>query len=154
VPNKEEKLTKEVKVIKSKSSKKEYHFDGYYATGKRKDAVARVFMKKGTGVVTINGKDYKEYLSNRVVLVNRILKPFQVVGLNLEYDIKATAKGGGIAGQAGAVAHGISKALIELNPDWKKMLRMEGFITRDSRVKESKKYGKKKARKGYQYRKR
>jgi small subunit ribosomal protein S9 len=147
-------VTKEVKVIKKKSSKKEYHFDGYYATGKRKDAMARVFISKGSGNITINGKDYKEYLSHRPVLVNKILKPFEVVGLNLEYDIKATAKGGGIVGQAGAVAHGISKALVEINPDWKKTLRLAGFITRDSRVKEAKKYGRKKARKGYQYRKR
>lgn len=148
-------MTKEVKVIKKSESKKTHiNFDGFYATGKRKDAMARVFMKKGAGNITVNGKDFKDYFCNRAILINTILKPFVVVGIDSEYDIKATTKGGGISGQAGALAHGLSKALIELNPDWKKVLRDAGFITRDARVKEAKKYGKKKARKGTQYRKR
>jgi len=147
-------VTKEVKVVKKKEENNQYKFDGYYATGKRKDSVARVFIKKGNGNITVNGKDYKDYFCNRAILLKNILKPFDIVGLNLEYDIVATAKGGGIVGQAGAVAHGISKALLEINLDWKKILRDGGFISRDSRVKEAKKYGRKKARKGFQYRKR
>ena len=125
----------------------------YYATGKRKESVAKVWLKPGDGKITVNEKDYKEYFS-RDTLVSMINEPLNVTGTVNSYDITATIIGGGVSGQAGALRHGISKALLEVNPEYRTLLKKEGFLTRDPRVKERKKYGLKKARKRPQFSKR
>ncbi|MCY4302280.1 MAG: 30S ribosomal protein S9 [Aestuariivita sp.] len=124
-----------------------------YATGKRKDAIARVWLKSGSGRVTVNGKEMEAYFA-RPVLQMILRQPFQVAGVGGEFDIVATVKGGGLSGQAGAVKHGISKALQNYNPTLRASLKSAGFLTRDSRVVERKKYGKAKARKSFQFSKR
>jgi len=124
-----------------------------YATGKRKNAIARVWIKKGTGKVSINNRDAKTYLG-REILFNISMAPFDATKNTNKFDITATIVGGGLSGQAGALAHGISKALVAFDPLTHKELRAKGFITRDSRIVERKKYGLKKARKGQTYRKR
>ena len=124
-----------------------------YATGKRKDAVARVWIKPGSGKVTVNGKPIDAYFA-RPVLRMILRQPFQVAGVEGEFDVMATVKGGGLSGQAGAVKHGISKALQLYDPALRGALKAAGFLTRDSRVVERKKYGKAKARKSFQFSKR
>lgn len=124
-----------------------------YATGKRKNAVARVWIKKGTGKVKINEREVKLYFG-REILVNIAKAPFGATKTEDKFDVVATICGGGKSGQAGALAHGISKALVAFDPTTHKTLRTNGFLTRDSRVVERKKYGLKKARKGQTYRKR
>ena len=124
-----------------------------YATGKRKDAVARVWIKPGSGKVTVNGKEMDAYFA-RPVLQMILRQPFQVAGVEGEFDVMATVKGGGLSGQAGAVKHGISKALQLYDPSLRGALKAAGFLTRDSRVVERKKYGKAKARKSFQFSKR
>ena len=125
----------------------------YYATGKRKDAVARVWLTPGEGNITINGKSMSDYVG-RKSLELLITQPFSIVDAEGKFDVWATAKGGGISGQAGAVRHGISIALTEADADNRTALRRGGFLTRDPRVKERKKYGRKKARRGFQFSKR
>jgi len=124
-----------------------------YATGKRKDAVARVWIKPGKGVVTVNGKAMNDYFA-RPVLQMVIGQAFTVAGVAGEFDVMATVKGGGLSGQAGAVKHGISKALTLYEPSLRPALKAAGFLTRDSRVVERKKYGKRKARRSFQFSKR
>ena len=124
-----------------------------YATGKRKDAVARVWIKPGSGKVTVNNKDQDVYFA-RPVLQLILRQPFQVAGVEGEFDVVATVKGGGLTGQAGAVKHGISKALQLYDPNLRGALKAAGFLTRDSRVVERKKYGKRKARRSFQFSKR
>ncbi len=124
-----------------------------YATGKRKDAVARVWIKPGKGKVTVNGKDMNDYFA-RPVLQMVIGQAFSVAGVSGEFDVQATVKGGGLSGQAGAVKHGISKALSLYEPSLRPALKAAGFLTRDSRVVERKKYGKRKARRSFQFSKR
>ena len=124
-----------------------------YATGKRKDAVARVWIKPCSGKVTVNGKDQDTYFA-RPVLQLILRQPFQVAGVEGEFDVVATVKGGGLTGQAGAVKHGISKALQLYEPSLRAPLKAAGFLTRDSRVVERKKYGKRKARRSFQFSKR
>ena len=124
-----------------------------YATGKRKDAVARVWIKPGSGKVTVNGKEMDAYFA-RPVLQMILRQPFQVAGVDGQFDVMATVKGGGLSGQAGAVKHGISKALQLYDPSLRPALKAAGFLTRDSRVVERKKYGKAKARKSFQFSKR
>ena len=124
-----------------------------YATGKRKDAVARVWIKPGNGKVTVNGKDMATYFA-RPVLQMVIGQPFTVANVEGEFDVVATVKGGGLSGQAGAVKHGISKALDVYDPDLRPALKAAGFLTRDSRVVERKKYGRRKARRSFQFSKR
>ena len=124
-----------------------------YATGKRKDAVARVWIKPGSGKVTVNGREIKVYFA-RPVLQMILRQPFQVSGTEDQFDVFATVKGGGLSGQAGAVKHGISKALQLYDPTLRGALKAAGFLTRDSRVVERKKYGKAKARKSFQFSKR
>ncbi|PHR61128.1 MAG: 30S ribosomal protein S9 [Robiginitomaculum sp.] len=124
-----------------------------YATGKRKDAVARVWIKPGNGKVTVNGKEMEVYFA-RPVLQMILRQPFQVAGVAGEFDVVATVKGGGLSGQAGAVKHGISKALQIYEPSLRAALKAAGFLTRDSRVVERKKYGKRKARRSFQFSKR
>ena len=124
-----------------------------YATGKRKDAIARVWIKPGTGKVTVNGKEMKVYFA-RPVLQMILRQPFQVAGVADQFDVMATVKGGGLSGQAGAVKHGISKALQLFDPSLRSPLKAAGFLTRDSRVVERKKYGRAKARRSFQFSKR
>ncbi|MGV6847791.1 MAG: 30S ribosomal protein S9 [Marinibacterium sp.] len=124
-----------------------------YATGKRKDAVARVWIKPGSGKVTVNGKEQNAYFA-RPVLQMILRQPFQVAGVEGQFDVTATVKGGGLSGQAGAVKHGISKALQLYDPALRPALKAAGFLTRDSRVVERKKYGKRKARRSFQFSKR
>jgi small subunit ribosomal protein S9 len=124
-----------------------------YATGKRKDAVARVWIKPGSGKVTVNGKEMGTYFA-RPVLQMILRQPFQIAGVVDQFDVQATVKGGGLSGQAGAVKHGISKALQLFDPTLRGALKAAGFLTRDSRVVERKKYGKAKARRSFQFSKR
>ena len=124
-----------------------------YATGKRKDAVARVWIKPGSGKVTVNGKEINVYFA-RPVLQTILRQPFTVAGVEDQFDVMATVKGGGLSGQAGAVKHGISKALQLYDPSLRAALKAAGFITRDSRVVERKKPGKRKARRSFQFSKR
>jgi small subunit ribosomal protein S9 len=124
-----------------------------YATGKRKDAVARVWIKPGSGKVTVNGKAINDYFA-RPVLQMILRQPFTIAGVEGQFDVMATVAGGGLSGQAGAVKHGISKALQLYEPALRGALKAAGFLTRDSRVVERKKYGKAKARRSFQFSKR
>jgi small subunit ribosomal protein S9 len=124
-----------------------------YATGRRKDAVARVWIKPGSGKVTVNGRDQEVYFA-RPTLRLVIDQPFQISERAGQYDVIATVKGGGLSGQAGAVKHGISQALTKYEPVLRGVVKAAGFLTRDSRVVERKKYGKAKARKSFQFSKR
>ena len=124
-----------------------------YATGKRKESVARVWIKPGSGKVTVNGKDMSAYFA-RPVLQMILGQPFTVAGVEGEFDVLATVKGGGLSGQAGAVKHGISKALSLWDPELRPALKAAGFLTRDARVVERKKYGRRKARRSFQFSKR
>jgi len=124
-----------------------------YATGKRKNAVARVWVKPGKGQITINGKSSDAYFA-RPVLRMMINQPFKVTNREGEFDVVCTVNGSGLSGQAGAVRHGISKALSDYEPPLRPALKHAGFLTRDSRVVERKKYGKKKARRSFQFSKR
>jgi len=124
-----------------------------YATGKRKNAVARVWLKPGTGRVTVNGRVSPVYFA-RPVLRMIIDQPFQVTNRAAQFDVHCTVVGGGLSGQAGAVRHGISKALTYYEPGLRPALKAVGFLTRDSRVVERKKYGKAKARRSFQFSKR
>jgi small subunit ribosomal protein S9 len=124
-----------------------------YATGKRKNAVARVWIKPGNGQITVNGRDSPVYFA-RPVLRMLLNQPFVVANRTGQFDVVCTVVGGGLSGQAGAVRHGISKALTYYEPDLRPTLKAEGFLTRDSRVVERKKYGKAKARRSFQFSKR
>ncbi|MCA8880925.1 MAG: 30S ribosomal protein S9 [Rhodobacteraceae bacterium] len=124
-----------------------------YATGKRKDAVARVWIKPGSGKVTVNGKDMSAYFA-RPVLQMILRQPFTVAGVENQFDVMATVAGGGLSGQAGAVKHGVSKALQLYDPSLRSALKAAGFLTRDSRVVERKKFGRRKARRSFQFSKR
>jgi small subunit ribosomal protein S9 len=124
-----------------------------YATGRRKDAVARVWLKPGTGKIVVNGRDQEIYFA-RPSLRLVINQPFGVTERTGQYDVIATVKGGGLSGQAGAVKHGIAQALSKYEPLLRSAVKSEGFLTRDSRVVERKKYGKAKARKSFQFSKR
>ena len=124
-----------------------------YATGKRKNAVARVWIKPGTGKITVNDRDSPVYFA-RPVLRMLLNQPFVVVNRLGQFDVVCTVVGGGLSGQAGAVRHGISKALLNYEPGLRPALKSNGFLTRDSRVVERKKYGKAKARRSFQFSKR
>ncbi|WP_313804830.1 30S ribosomal protein S9 [Sphingobium sp.] len=124
-----------------------------YATGRRKDAVARVWVKPGTGKITVNGRDQEIYFA-RPTLRLVINQPFGVTEREGQYDVIATVKGGGLSGQAGAVKHGIAQALSKYEPALRSAVKAEGFLTRDSRTVERKKYGKAKARRSFQFSKR
>ncbi len=125
----------------------------YYGTGHRKNATAKVWLTPGEGNVVINGVPMAQYVGRRALEL-LILQPFEAVDAAGKYDVTAKCIGGGIAGQAGAVRHGISKALLQVGPDMRTPLRRQGFLTRDPRVKERKKYGRKRARRGFQFSKR
>jgi small subunit ribosomal protein S9 len=124
-----------------------------YATGKRKDAVARVWLKPGNGKVTVNGKDFVAYFA-RPVLQMILQQPIVAADRKDQYDVVVTVSGGGLSGQAGAVRHGISQALTFYEPELRSVLKKGGFLTRDSRVVERKKYGRAKARRSFQFSKR
>ncbi|WP_265515451.1 30S ribosomal protein S9 [Nitratireductor luteus] len=124
-----------------------------YATGKRKNAIARVWVKPGTGKISVNGKEFAAYFA-RPVLQMILQQPIIAANRNGQYDVVATVVGGGLSGQAGAVRHGISKALTYYEPELRAVLKKGGFLTRDSRVVERKKYGRAKARRSFQFSKR
>ncbi|NDC83063.1 30S ribosomal protein S9 [bacterium] len=124
-----------------------------YGTGKRKSSIAKVWLFPGTGIVEINGMSASEYLPTPIE-VKQVLRPLETLNLVGKYDLRITVLGGGLMGQAGAAQHGVARALLEVNPEFRKTLKDEGFLTRDPRVKERKKYGRKRARKGFQFRKR
>ncbi|MGA2288515.1 30S ribosomal protein S9 [Bradyrhizobium sp.] len=133
--------------------KKVDKFGRAYATGKRKDAVARVWIKPGAGKIFVNTRDLDAYFA-RPVLRMMIQQPLVAAARSGQYDVICTVNGGGLSGQAGAVRHGISKALTYFEPDLRGLLKKGGFLTRDSRVVERKKYGRAKARKSFQFSKR
>ncbi len=126
----------------------------YYGTGRRKTASARVRLVPGTGTITINGRTLEDYVGNRPALVREINSPFEVAESQARFDVVVTVVGGGIAGQAGAIRHGIARALAEAAPQNRPILRTGTLLTRDPRVKERKKYGRKRARKRFQFSKR
>lgn len=128
-------------------------FGRAYATGKRKDAVARVWIRPGTGKITVNDREVEVYFA-RPVLRLMINQPFQVATREGQYDVVCTVSGGGLSGQAGALRHGISRALTFYEPELRGPLKKGGFLTRDSRVVERKKYGRAKARRSFQFSKR
>ena len=125
----------------------------YYATGKRKSAIARVWMKLGDGKITINRKPIDEYLTTDVAKMI-VTQPLELTNTVGRYDIMVNVKGGGYSGQVGAIKHGISRALLHVSPEFRVPLKKEGFLTRDSRIKERKKYGLRSARARFQYSKR
>lgn len=125
----------------------------YYATGKRKSSVARVWMRPGTGRVLINKKPFEEYLTREMDRAVA-MEPFKLTDMKDKFDLSINVSGGGVAGQAGAIRHGISKALVDAGAEFRDILKKAGFLTRDSRIKERKKYGKPGARASYQYSKR
>ncbi len=127
--------------------------NSYYGTGRRKKSVARVYVTPGTGVITINGKDIDSYFGLETLKVI-VRQPFAAISAEGKFDVKASVHGGGLSGQAGAIRHGISRALLEEDAENRPALKKEGFLTRDSRMKERKKYGLKKARKAPQFSKR
>ncbi len=125
----------------------------YYATGKRKTAIARVWMKEGSGTLVVNKRDFDEYFTGDIFKM-LIKQPLEVTGQMSKFDFYINVRGGGISGQAGAIKHGISKALLEYDAALRPVLKQAGFLTRDSRIKERKKYGQPGARKRFQFSKR
>ncbi|HEY8262399.1 MAG TPA: 30S ribosomal protein S9 [Methylosinus sp.] len=145
-----------VAAVAADAPKYEQKLDKYgraYATGKRKNAVARVWIKPGTGKITVNGRDVEVYFA-RPVLRMILQQPLGVANRAGQYDLVVSVAGGGLSGQAGAVRHGLAKALTHYEPELRTALKREGFLTRDSRVVERKKYGKRKARRSFQFSKR
>ena len=124
-----------------------------YATGRRKKSIAKVWLKKGTGTIIVNGKNYEEYFK-RVNHKSELTKPFEIINQTTSYDVKCSVKGGGHSGQVGAMIHGISKALLQFDSTLKPTLKKEKLTTRDSRAVERKKYGHRKARRSFQFSKR
>lgn len=125
----------------------------YYGTGRRKHSVARVRILEGTGKITINGRDIDDYFGLETLKLI-VRQPFGVTNTNDKFDIICTVKGGGVTGQAGAIRHGLSRALLQYDPELRPILKKEGFLTRDPRMKERKKYGLKAARRAPQFSKR
>jgi small subunit ribosomal protein S9 len=138
----------------SKTPKLKLDFkDSKYATGRRKKSIAKVWLKKGSGKIYVNGKNFQNYFSNDSHKM-QIMRPFEIIEQSTEYDVKSNISGGGHTGQAGALVHGISKALLLFDSELKSALRKEKLTTRDSRAVERKKPGKKKARRSFQFSKR
>ncbi|HHV33715.1 MAG TPA: 30S ribosomal protein S9 [Acholeplasma sp.] len=125
----------------------------YMATGRRKKSVARVILTSGTGNIMVNDREFEDYIPSAATRLD-VLQPLELTETMSKFDISVNVNGGGITGQAGAIRLGISRALIEINPDYRKVLKQAGMLTRDARVKERKKYGLKKARKSGQFSKR
>ena len=127
--------------------------DSKYATGRRKKSIAKVWLKKGSGKIIVNGKDYEKYFK-RVNHKSELTKPFEIINQSTSYDVRCSVKGGGHSGQVGAMIHGISKALLQFDSTLKQTLKKEKLTTRDSRSVERKKYGHRKARRSFQFSKR
>ena len=127
--------------------------DSKYATGKRKTSIAKVWLKKGSGKIYVNGKNYEEYFK-RANHKMKLLRPFEIINQSTNYDVKCNVRGGGLTGQVGAMVHGISKALLQFDSSLKSTLKKEKLTTRDSRSVERKKYGHRKARRSFQFSKR
>ena len=127
--------------------------DSKYATGRRKTSIAKVWLKKGSGKIYVNGKNYENYFK-RANHKMQLLRPFEIINQSTEYDARCNVKGGGLSGQVGALIHGFSKALLMFDSELKSTLKKEKLTTRDSRSVERKKYGRKKARKSFQFSKR
>ena len=127
--------------------------DSKYATGRRKTSIAKIWLKKGSGKIYVNGKDFQKYFTSDNHKM-QIVRPFEIINQSTDYDVKCSVKGGGHTGQAGAMVHGISKALLLFDETFKSTLRQEKLTTRDSRSVERKKPGRKKARRSFQFSKR
>jgi small subunit ribosomal protein S9 len=127
--------------------------DSKYATGRRKTSIAKIWLKKGSGKIYVNGKNYEDYFK-RANHKMQLLRPFEIINQPTDYDVRCSVKGGGHTGQAGAMVHGISKALLQFDSELKSSLKKEKLTTRDSRAVERKKYGRKKARRSFQFSKR
>ena len=127
--------------------------DSKYATGRRKTSIAKIWLKKGSGKIYVNGKNYEDYFK-RANHKMQLLRPFEIINQSTDYDVRCSVKGGGHTGQVGAMVHGISKALIQFDSELKSTLKKEKLTTRDSRAVERKKYGRKKARRSFQFSKR
>ena len=127
--------------------------DSKYATGRRKTSIAKIWLKKGSGKIYVNGKSYEDYFK-RANHKMQLLRPFEIINQPTGYDVRCSVKGGGHTGQVGAMVHGISKALLQFDSELKSTLKKEKLTTRDSRAVERKKYGRKKARRSYQFSKR
>ena len=127
--------------------------DSKYATGRRKTSIAKIWLQKGSGKIYVNGKNYEDYFK-RANHKMQLLRPFEIINRPTDYDVRCTVKGGGHTGQVGAMVHGISKALLQLDSELKSTLKKEKLTTRDSRAVERKKYGRKKARRSFQFSKR
>ena len=125
----------------------------YYGTGKRKCSIARVWLKPGTGKILINEREVDDYFPREMARVS-VRQPFDATGTNNKFDVQIIVTGGGLTGQAGAIRHGISRALLEYNEEYRKPLKVAGYLTRDARVVERKKYGRAKARRRFQFSKR
>ena len=137
-----------------KTSKLKLNFkDSKYATGRRKTSIAKIWLKKGSGKIYVNGKNYEDYFM-RANHKMQLLRPFEIINQATNYDVRCNVKGGGHTGQVGAMVHGISKALLQFDVEFKSALKKEKLTTRDSRAVERKKYGHKKARKSFQFSKR
>ena len=127
--------------------------DSKYATGRRKTSIAKIWLKKGSGKIYVNGKNYEDYFK-RANHKMQLLRPFEIINQPTGYDVRCSVKGGGHTGQVGAMVHGIAKALLQFDSELKSTLKKEKLTTRDSRAVERKKYGRKKARRSYQFSKR
>ena len=127
--------------------------DSKYATGKRKTSIAKIWLKKGSGKIYVNGKNYEDYFK-RANHKMQLLRPFEIINQPTNYDVRCKVKGGGLTGQVGAMVHGISKALLMFDSEYKSTLKKEKLTTRDSRSVERKKYGHRKARRSFQFSKR
>ena len=127
--------------------------DSKYATGRRKTSIAKVWLKKGTGQILINGKNYENYFTREIHKM-KLLRPCEIINQTADYDVRGNVTGGGLTGQVGALVHGISKALLQFDENLKSTLKKEKLTTRDSRAVERKKYGHRKARRSFQFSKR
>lgn len=144
--------TQSIVEINSKKIKLDFK-DSKYATGRRKKSIARVWLKKGTGNIHVNGKKMSEYFHKQNLQI-AIFRPLTIVKRENEFDVKCSVKGGGLTGQAGAIIHGLARAIVLFEPELKPTLKKEKLTTRDSRAVERKKYGRKKARRSFQFSKR
>ena len=143
-----------IDMTKSKIEKIEFNIkDSKYATGRRKSSSARVWVKKGSGKIYVNGKEMNKYFKRPVHQMS-VVRPLQEINAPNEYDVKCSVKGGGLSGQAGAIIHGLSRALVNIDSSLKKTLKKNKLTTRDSRKVERKKYGHRKARRSFQFSKR
>ena len=139
--------------IQSQTETKINFKESKYATGRRKKSIAKVWLKKGTGQIYVNGKKYDNYFKRENHKV-QLLRPFEIINQSSDYDVKCMVSGGGLSGQVGAMIHGISKALLQFDQSYKSTLKKEKLTTRDSRAVERKKYGHRKARRSFQFSKR